>query len=151
VVPASGSPVLTVRQTRAGQTALGVATDHFGWTGCRILGTGGLDATDWAAVRRGAGAAVDARDAADGWVGFERTPDGEPGAAWVGTDLVGLARSVGATLLVLDGSSRAWLATDTRVDEWRSIRTPGRRTAWVETGAMVAPDGPCVTGGTATP
>ena len=78
-------------------------------------------------------------------------PGTEPIVVFLGDDVVDLARWAGVPVVALDGRPLAWLADETRADEWLPILTPAGRTAWMQTGAAAWPDGGCDPPPDATP
>ena len=102
------------------------------------------------------GAAID-RAAVDAGIDIGPLPiDGigpgtEPVVVFLGDDVVDLARWAGVPVVALDGRPLAWLADETRADEWLPILTPAGRTAWMQTGAAAWPDGGCDPPPDATP
>jgi hypothetical protein len=133
--------VPTVELLRGERTASALLRERLGWAGCRMLA---LEAYG----RHIAGAAID-RAAADAGVDLGPLPiDGigpgtQPVVVFLGDDVVDLARWAGVPIVALDGRPLAWLADETRADEWLPILTPAGRTAWMETGAAAWPDGGC--------
>ena len=144
--PADGSVGATVEFLRGGGSALAMLTDHFSWGGCRVTMTSGVDPPPPALVDR---AALEA-DVATGWIEVRPVVAAAPVRFWLGDDLVPLARAAGVTVVTLDGTTTAWLADPTRARAWRVVVTPAGRTAWFETGGLIAPDGPC-SGGPGAP
>ncbi|HEX5826783.1 MAG TPA: hypothetical protein VFY23_04625 [Candidatus Limnocylindrales bacterium] len=132
VVARPGRPVEILR----GAAARDMLTARFGWERCRMtaIETYG-PAPDAAAI-----------DAAAGEQGVEAGPlrlepeGGAPGA-WIGGDIVELARWQQAAVVAVDATGVAWLGNETRADAWAVLTTPEGRVAWISTGNATWPDG----------
>ena len=140
-VPAAADDLPTIELLRGERTASALLRERLAWSGCRMqaLEAYGLHIPG-AAIDR---AAVDA-----GIVSGPLPVDGvgpgtEPVVVFLGDDVVDLARWAGVPVVALDGRPLAWLADETRADEWLPILTPAGRTAWMQTGAAAWPDGGC--------
>ena len=96
-------------------------------------------------------AAVEARDRRRAAADRRHRPGHGAVVVFLGDDVVDLARWAGVPVVALDGRPLAWLADETRADEWLPILTPAGRTAWMQTGAAAWPDGGCDPPPDATP
>ena len=126
---------------RGVRTASAMLRERLDWTGCRMLA---LESYGLAIP----GAAIDRAAVAAGIEAGPLPIDGvgsgtEPVVVFLGRDVVDLARWAGVPVVALDGRPLAWLADETRADEWQPILTPAGRTAWMQTGASAWPDGGC--------
>ena len=148
-LPAPADTLPTVELLRGERTASALLRERLDWNGCRMLA---LEAyglvVPGSAIDR---AAVDARLDAGPLPIDDIGPGTEPIVVFLGDDVVDLARWAGTSVVALDGRPLAWLADETRADEWLPILTPAGRTAWMQTGAAAWPDGGCAPPPDATP
>ena len=127
----AGEPVdlPAVELLRGERTASALLRERLGWSGCRMQA---LDAYGLQIP----GAAID-RAAADAGIELGPLPiddigtGSEPVVVFLGDDVVDLAHWAGTPVVALDGRPVAWLADQTRADEWQPVLTPAGRTAWV--------------------
>ena len=138
-LPADDLP--TTELLRGERSASALLRERLAWGGCRMLALEpyGLQIP---------GAAID-RAAVEAGIDLGPLPlDGigagtEPVVVFLGDDVVDLARWAGVPVVALDGRPLAWLADETRAEEWLPVLTPAGRTAWMQTGAAAWPDGGC--------
>ena len=146
-LPADDLP--TIELLRGERTASALLRERLEWSGCRMLALEayGLHLPGAAIDRAAVEAGIDVGPLPIDGIG----PGTEPVVVFLGDDVVDLARWAGVPVVALDGRPLAWLADETRADEWLPILTPAGRTAWMQTGAAAWPDGGCDPPPDATP
>ena len=147
--PAASDGQSTIELLRGARTASALLRERLGWSGCRMLALEayGLHIPGAAIDRAAADSEIDAGPLPVDGVG----PGTEPVVVFLGDDVVDLARWADVPVVALDGRPLAWLADETRADEWLPILTSAGRTAWLQTGAAAWPDGGCEPPPDATP